>query len=63
LVVDPDLPLDVQAARRFISEHDVRVLNVAGPRESSSPGISARAEQFVARLLTVEPLASDDLQR
>ena len=63
LVVDLDLPLDVQPARRFISEHDVRVLNVAGPRESSSAGISARAAEFVARLLSAQPLASDAFRR
>ncbi len=63
LVVDLKLPLDVQQARQFVGEHDVRVLNVAGPRESSSPGISAQAAEFVTRLLTGEPLASDDLQR
>jgi hypothetical protein len=27
-------------------------LNVAGPRESRAPGIEARAERFVVRLLT-----------
>ena len=63
LVVDLKLPLDVQQVRQFVGKHDVRVLNVAGPRESSSPGISAQAAEFVARLLTGEPLASDDLQR
>ncbi|MCH8043271.1 MAG: putative molybdenum carrier protein [Planctomycetes bacterium] len=51
LTVKLDGPLDVQEARQFVSIHDVCVLNVAGPRESGSPGISARAAQFVTRLL------------
>ena len=63
LVIDLDSSLDVQAASQFVSDHHVCVLNVAGPRESTSPGISAQAAEFVARLLTGEPLASDDLQR
>ena len=63
LVVDLDLPLDLQEARQFVSEHDLRTLNVAGPRESSSPGICARAAEFVARLLSAQPLASDAFRR
>ena len=63
LVIDLDSSLDVQAASQFVSDHDVCVLNVAGPRESTAPGISARAAQFVARLLAAEPLTSDDARR
>ncbi|MCH8922402.1 MAG: putative molybdenum carrier protein, partial [Planctomycetes bacterium] len=63
LVVDLERPFDVQTARRFVSDHGVGVLNLAGPRESSSPGISASAAEFVARLLAAEPLASDGSQR
>ena len=62
-VVDLELPLDVQAARQFISDHGVRVLNVAGPRESTAPGICARAAQFITRLLDAEPLASEARRR
>jgi len=33
--------------RQFIGQHEIRVLNVAGPRESGEPGVG----EFVAGLL------------
>ena len=60
LVVDPaDLigPADpVEGARldgimEWIVAHHIRVLNVAGPRESGRPGIYYEARDLVARLL------------
>ncbi|HAM40635.1 MAG: molybdenum cofactor carrier [Omnitrophica WOR_2 bacterium RIFCSPLOWO2_02_FULL_63_16] len=52
LVIDlgahPD-PVDI---RGWIGTHRLRVLNVAGPRESKCPGIYAQATQFLRRLLT-----------
>lgn len=36
-------PADVDAVRRWLRVHGVRALNVAGPRESESPGIYAAA--------------------
>ncbi len=33
--------------REWAEKHGVRVLNVAGNRESKSPGIGARAERFL----------------
>lgn len=36
----------------FVERHAVRVLNVAGPRESKCPGIGARAEAFLSALFT-----------
>lgn len=37
----------------WLRREDVRVLNVAGPRESSCPGIAARAEALIGALLDV----------
>jgi len=51
LVVDLDLPLDPLAIRRWIAENRVRVLNIAGPRESQSPGIAARAKALLREVL------------
>jgi hypothetical protein len=34
----------------WIIEHDVRTLNVAGNRESRSPGIGAKVERFLAEV-------------
>jgi hypothetical protein len=42
---DPDL------VRRWICGKQLRVLNVAGPRESSSPGIALRTQRFLMRVL------------
>jgi hypothetical protein len=37
--------------RHWVQAHGIRVLNVAGPRESSSPGIYHEALQFLRDLL------------
>ncbi len=37
--------------RDWLTQHGVRVLNVAGPRESESPGIHALARAFLERAL------------
>ena len=42
---------DVAAIRHWLTEHRVGVLNLAGPRESSSPGVHARATELLLRLL------------
>lgn len=47
LAADPD-PLQVAA---WLRSSGVRVLNVAGPRESQVPGIYAEARAFLARAL------------
>jgi hypothetical protein len=36
-----------EEVRRWVLEHRVRVLNVAGPRESGAPGIQVEAEAFL----------------
>jgi hypothetical protein len=52
LVVDLDRPPDFEAARCWLAETRPAVLNVAGPRESQSRGIAARAEAFLRQLFT-----------
>jgi hypothetical protein len=46
---------DEQAVRDWIAAHGVRVLNVAGPRESSAPGIGQEACDFLQRVLANGP--------
>lgn len=57
LVVEPGATTPSMVAD-FLSKHRVRILNVAGPRESRSPGIGERTEAFLTRLfrsLAAEP--------
>lgn len=51
LVVDLDDLGGEEAARAFLASHRVRVLNVAGPRESQQPGIAVRAKAFLLAVL------------
>lgn len=56
LVVDLDTAPDPECVRRWLTAHRVEVLNVAGPRESTCPGIARQAAQFLRRALRgVEP--------
>ncbi len=50
-LIDLALPIDWNASRRWLLAAQVRVLNVAGPRESSCPGIAERAQAVLATLL------------
>lgn len=49
--VDLDQDPGTEPVMRWIRRHRIRVLNVAGPRESSSPGVYDRARAFLVRLL------------
>ncbi|WP_165071973.1 YpsA SLOG family protein [Paludisphaera rhizosphaerae] len=49
LVVEPGVTTPRMVAD-FLTANRVRTLNIAGPRESTSPGIGERAEAFLARL-------------
>ncbi|HZC67184.1 MAG TPA: putative molybdenum carrier protein [Nitrospirales bacterium] len=40
------------AVKAWVHEHKVRVLNVAGPRESKCPGIYVQASQFLRTILS-----------
>jgi len=51
LVVDLDDPPPTDDVRRWLAATPVRVLNVAGPRESSSPGVAFAAADFLRRVL------------
>jgi hypothetical protein len=47
LVVDLNQAPEPETIRRWIAKHKLKALNVAGPRESQSPGIGARAGEFL----------------
>lgn len=42
---------DLALFHSFIIKHEVRVLNVAGPRESEAPGNGGAVERFLLRAL------------
>ncbi len=42
---------DPLAARCWATDHNIKRLNVAGPRESTSPGIADLAERYVRTML------------
>lgn len=50
-IVDLERNPDPEAVRRWLAEHGVRVLNVAGPRESTTRGIYRDAAAFLRALL------------
>jgi len=43
--------IDSDAIRQWLETNDIKILNVAGPRESSQPGIYNRARQVLLELL------------
>jgi hypothetical protein len=43
---------DPSAVLDWSEQHDVKVLNVAGPRESSSPGIHRKAKAFLKKVMS-----------
>ena len=51
LAIDLTGPVDYPATRCWIADHAIEVLNIAGPRESSSSGIADAARSFIVRLL------------
>lgn len=51
LVVRLDEGPSPQRVFRWLGEHDVRTLNVAGPRESNAPGIEAQAAALLRAIL------------
>jgi hypothetical protein len=52
LTLDLSEPPAPQTVRAWVEAHQIRVLNVAGPRESSKPGIHVEAAQFLTAVLT-----------
>lgn len=51
LVVDLDAPPAPTTVATWLAEQHVRALNVAGPRESTHPGIHDRAAAFLGHVL------------
>ncbi len=50
-----DRAIDLSAIQRWLFDAKIHALNVAGPRESSQPGIALQAAQLLRRLLTEAP--------
>jgi hypothetical protein len=55
LIVDFEQPLNPLTVSAWAQSARVRVLNVAGPRESEQPGIHAQAAQFLREILSQPP--------
>jgi len=51
-VVDLTRPQDEAPIRAWLASHPIRILNVAGPRESEAPGIHDEAVAFLRRVLS-----------
>ena len=51
-IVDLAAHPEAAGVRAWLAEQDVRVLNVAGPRESQQPGIGALARDFLEQVLS-----------
>ena len=49
--VDLERPADIAAVRGWIAAHPMRVLNIAGPRESGEPGVYEQAFAFLPAIL------------
>lgn len=47
-----DALTDADAFRRWLQNHNIRTLNVAGPRESESPGVYAAACAWLRAVLS-----------
>lgn len=44
---------DLEGPKRWVDEHGVHLLNVAGPRESETPGIYDQAARWLREFLTL----------
>lgn len=51
VICDPYKAYHVQRAVKFIIEQDVEILNIAGPRETSRPGIYKQSKLFITDVL------------
>eukprot|EP00933_Yihiella_yeosuensis_P006050 TRINITY_DN110692_c0_g1_i1.p1 TRINITY_DN110692_c0_g1~~TRINITY_DN110692_c0_g1_i1.p1 ORF type:complete len:186 (+),score=34.41 TRINITY_DN110692_c0_g1_i1:178-735(+) len=50
LIIDLSKPIDADAVEVWVCEHSIKTLNVAGPRESSSPGMYQAVYEVVSSL-------------
>jgi hypothetical protein len=53
LILDLDRDPPPQAVHAWAARHQVRILNVAGPRESRHPGLHREAQRFLRSVLSV----------
>ena len=60
LLVDLDEPAAADTIRAWLSAQSIRILNVAGPRESQAPGITLRATRVLHECLTKSPAGDID---
>jgi hypothetical protein len=51
LLMDLAGEIDVEGLTRWLLEHQIRTLNVAGPRESSAPGICEETRRLLQKAL------------
>ena len=51
LLVDVSAGMRTDKVRRWLDAQAISVLNVAGPRESTAPGIAAETQAFLTRVL------------
>ncbi len=51
LLMDLDEPLELEPVRNWLDTHQIKILNVAGPRESNFPGVSGRTREFLRKLM------------
>jgi hypothetical protein len=61
LLVDLARTWEVDAVQEWLELHKIAILNVAGPRESSNPGIALKVRKLIMQSLTREPLIDTDL--
>ena len=58
LILDPSKRSNCAVVHAWVKRHTIRALNVAGPRESKSPGIYAQAARFLRLALAPSPISS-----
>ena len=51
LVVQVDQEMDCGAINEWFEEHDIQILNIAGPRQSKYPDIYLKTKNFLMKLL------------
>jgi len=52
-IADPDKQSAAETAAEWLRANSIRILNVAGPRESSDPGIHDKTFRFLAELFKI----------
>ena len=51
IIIDLEININISTIRTWIKESNIKILNVAGPRESTFPGISNDATQLIELVL------------